>query len=166
MSVKQTMENTEALLRRLREYTVRVQWKSKRLVIPLAGEYRDYWVSPVLRQELFKAQTCMNVDIASDGLGRASVSISVPAAGLISSLGSPSLDNGKLVPPLTAEEFYLYEREQNQGHCCESEQYGFFLWMCTSYLHGSVSDKMKQVGYFLLKMQTIFYYSPLHSLAL
>ena len=40
-SVKQTMENAEALLKRLREYTVRVQWRSKGLVIPLSGEYRD-----------------------------------------------------------------------------------------------------------------------------
>lgn len=40
----------------------------------------------------------MNVVTASDGLGRASVSVSVPGAWLISSLDSPSMDNGKLVP--------------------------------------------------------------------
>lgn len=33
-------------------------------------------------------------------------------------------------------------------------------------LHSSASDKMKQVGSFLLQMQAVFYYSPLHSLAL
>lgn len=40
----------------------------------------------------------MNVVTASDGLGRASVSISVPGVWLISSLDSPFTDNGKLVP--------------------------------------------------------------------
>lgn len=65
-------------------------------------------------------------------------------------------------PALTAEKLYLYEREQSQGHCCESEQSE-----CAHLnLHSSANDKVKQVGSSLLQMQAIFYYSPLHSLAL
>lgn len=40
----------------------------------------------------------MNVITASDGLGRASVGVSVPGAWLMGSLDSPSTDTGKLVP--------------------------------------------------------------------
>lgn len=99
----------------------------------------------------------MNVVTASRGLGRASMSLYLEHGESAVRRAHPWIGESWF-PALTAEVFYWCEREQRQGHWCESEQCEFSLRMCTSYLHSSASDKTKQVGSFLLQVQAIFYY--------
>lgn len=68
----------------------------------------------------------MNVATASRGLGGGSVSLYLEHGE--SAVGRIHLwIMGSCFPAPTAEMFYLYEREQSQGRCCESEQCEFFL---------------------------------------